>query len=333
MTRAVCDNGGGVILLDIDRGSARAVTGVGGQPRGGPQVSLGQYGRRAGDRHAAALRALRVRHDDIGGDRRPESEILISQSGAARRVARFPLARQQETAAGFDWTASWVLTWQHRGGCTIRLQHGARRAMRVPCGRTGPAVAGGLWITNGKVRMLVDSRRDASADARARAAPWMTPLPGNLEPRASSATTADARNRARRPPRVRWRRRASATRRSRRRTGRSSPPSSATRPARRRRAGPPTRRGERLARHSSSGSFTHPPGFRCSGAGAAEHWLDLRRPAPDASPPAPHGPRRPAPRQSTPPIRAGGSAGSPVIASAAGVTGGRRRRPLALAAA
>ena len=44
LTLAVSDNGGGVFLLDLDRGSARAVTGLGVQPRGGPQVSLRQYG-------------------------------------------------------------------------------------------------------------------------------------------------------------------------------------------------------------------------------------------------------------------------------------------------
>jgi hypothetical protein len=190
LTLIVSENGGRVFLVDLDRGTARAVHGLGLQAPQLPQVTLIQHGSGvlANVIHWSCqmgTTCAKGKWPSPDG----ESQFLISPTGSARRIDTFGLAPHQETAQAFDATAMWVLTWPHRGPCTLALQPGSHPAVGVPCGNPEPATAGGLWIVNGNVRRLVDPRTGRTLERQpTNPTVDVTPLPGGLALESATAT-------------------------------------------------------------------------------------------------------------------------------------------------
>lgn len=180
LTLVVSENGGAVSLVDVDHHRARTLPGLGFARAHGPQVSLAAY--RAGVLATVTGWSCEMWVSCAPGqasypDR--QSQFLISAAGAVRRISSFALSRHQYTTPAFHSTATWVSTWPHRGPCALALAPGAHPGVRVPCGAIGPDTAGGLWIDNGGLQMLVDPRtgavleREHSRDVR-------IPLPGGF---------------------------------------------------------------------------------------------------------------------------------------------------------
>jgi hypothetical protein len=173
---AVSENGGPVSIVDIDRHSARAVTGLDLSPGPSPEVTLTAHddGVLAVATHWSCLTCTGNR---AFPDR--QTDYLVPADGSAKRISSFELTRHQYTAAAFDSTATWVLTWPRRGPCTLLLEPGGGSAVGAPCGTPEIDTAAGLWLWNGGVELLVDPstgrtlRRIDTADA-------LTPLPGDL---------------------------------------------------------------------------------------------------------------------------------------------------------
>jgi hypothetical protein len=177
----VSENGGPVSVVDLDADSAHTVAGLGvSRTTRAPAVSLAADGGGAlavvTHRTCPTCAGTRASTDTFP-DRR--TDYLISADGSAKQISSFELTRHQYTAAAFDSTATWVLTWPHRGPCTLALEPAGGSAVDAPCGTPGIDTAAGLWLWNGDVGMLVDPstgrtlRRIETADA-------LTPLPGDL---------------------------------------------------------------------------------------------------------------------------------------------------------
>jgi len=193
LTLAVSENGGSVFLLDVGRGTARAVRGLGVRARQGPQVALRPHGSGvlATVTHSncqmwATCATGQAAHPDR------ESQFLIAPTGPARRIATFALLRHQETTPAFASTSTWVLTWPHRGPCTLRLMPAATPAVHVPCGSPGQDTAAGLWIFNGGIAMRVDSLT-GRVRQRLVSANQLTPLPGGLALESAETATGPSR--------------------------------------------------------------------------------------------------------------------------------------------
>ncbi len=65
---------------------------------------------------------------------RSQTEFLIAPDGAVRHIATLATRAGDNTLGAREADATWVLTWPHRGPCTLRLAPGARPAVPVPCG-------------------------------------------------------------------------------------------------------------------------------------------------------------------------------------------------------
>jgi hypothetical protein len=157
LTLAVSENGGGVFLVEVDGNRARAVRGLGIQPRQGPQVALSAHG-------SGVLATVTHWNCDMWVDCAKgqtsfpdrQSEFLITPSGSTRQLTTFTLARHQSTTPALDSASTWVLNWAHSGPCSLRLMPGSTAPVRVPCGSPWADTPGGLWISNGGVAMRVD---------------------------------------------------------------------------------------------------------------------------------------------------------------------------------
>ncbi|HEY1776574.1 MAG TPA: hypothetical protein VGG41_10495 [Solirubrobacteraceae bacterium] len=157
LTLVVSENGGAVSLVDVDRGTARAVHGLGLHAGQGPQVTLRAFGSAVlatTTNSNCQMWVTCAKGQASFPDR--ESQFLIAANGSARRVASFALARHQETTQAFRSTSTWVLNWPHRGACTLTLMPAATPAVHVPCGSPGQDNPAGLWIFNGDVAMRVN---------------------------------------------------------------------------------------------------------------------------------------------------------------------------------
>jgi hypothetical protein len=205
LTLAVSENGGSVFLVDVDHARARAVPGLGVSPKQGPQVTLSAYGSRvlaSVTRSNCQMWVSCAKGQASFPD--SESEFLISRTGSVRRIATFALTRHQSTTQAFDSTSTLVGTWPHRGPCTLALEPGSHRAVRVPCGYIGPDTANGLWIGNGNVEMLVDPLNGRVLE-RQRATGVQIRLPGDFAlesaaiPGATNLTLVNLATGARRP--------------------------------------------------------------------------------------------------------------------------------------
>lgn len=153
----VSENGGSVHLVDVDRGSARQVSGLGIEAGQGPRVDLAPHG--LGVLATVTHWSCQMWGSCAKGqapfpDR--QTQYVITPSGFTRLINTFALERHQYTTPAFGSSATWVLTWPHRGPCSLTLEPGSHAAIAVPCGSPGDAGAGGLWIYNGAVAMLVD---------------------------------------------------------------------------------------------------------------------------------------------------------------------------------
>jgi hypothetical protein len=158
-------NWGPPSIVDVDRGTIRAVRGL-GVPRAstlwGPRVALAPA---PGGVMAVVYRQACQRCA------RSQTEFLIGADGSVRRLATLPLGNgpmEPDPARGL--TATWVLTWFHAGRCTLQLVPAARPAVHVPCGGLAADTSAGVWIATGHREVIVDP-----VSGRIRAQLAMTP--------------------------------------------------------------------------------------------------------------------------------------------------------------
>lgn len=193
----VAENGAAVSIVDVGHGTVLAVRGL---AHGDVTLSAYRGGVLADVTHWTCP-ACRGGAADFPNR---QTDYLIEPDGSARPIASFALGRHDSTTAAFRSDATWVLYWPHRGPCTLRLEPGVLRTVRVPCGDLGPATAQGLWLWNGNVGMLVDP---VSGRVRERLSTpnALTVLPGGLalespyEPTTPRLVLLDIATGARRP--------------------------------------------------------------------------------------------------------------------------------------
>jgi hypothetical protein len=87
---------------------------------------------------------------------RSQTEFLIAPDGAVRHIATLATRGGDNTLAAREADATWVLTWPHRGPCTLRLVPGTRPAVPVPCGSLTADTTAGVWITTARQWSIVD---------------------------------------------------------------------------------------------------------------------------------------------------------------------------------
>lgn len=150
LSLVVGDNRSPPFILDVDSQTVRALPSLGIPARPtlwSPQLSL----------TLTAGRALAVvTHQACAHCAISQTNFLIGADGSVQRSTTLTLTRHEYTTPAFGSTRTWVLTWPHGGGCTLRLVPGARRAVGVPCGTPGSDTASGLWLRTGHSEMLLD---------------------------------------------------------------------------------------------------------------------------------------------------------------------------------
>jgi hypothetical protein len=150
LSLVVGDNRSPPFILDVDSQTVRALPSLGIPARPtlwSPQLSL----------TLTAGRALAVvTHQACAHCAISQTNFLIGADGSVQRSTTLTLTRHEYTTPAFGSTRTWVLTWPHGGGCTLRLVPGARRAVGVPCGTPGSDTASGLWLGTGHSEMLLD---------------------------------------------------------------------------------------------------------------------------------------------------------------------------------
>jgi hypothetical protein len=153
------ENGGPASIVDVDSGRVIALPqlDVPRSPNLGPSLSLTPT-------RGAALAV--VSHQACGHCALTEDDFLIGASGAVRRLATRHFAAFAGTIERSQLpgtTAEWVLTWPHRGACTLRLVPSSRSAVKVPCGDLGGVYANGvaLWTDDDQIGVVVDPRTGA----------------------------------------------------------------------------------------------------------------------------------------------------------------------------
>jgi hypothetical protein len=85
-----------------------------------------------------------------------QTEFLIAPDGAVRHIATLATHARDNTLAARDADATWVLTWPHRGPCTLRLVPGTRPAVPVACGSLAADTTAGVWIATAHQWAIVD---------------------------------------------------------------------------------------------------------------------------------------------------------------------------------
>ena len=150
------ENGGPASVVDVDSGRVLPLPQL-DVPRYPPSLSLTPT-------RGGALAV--VSHQTCGHCSLTEDDFLIEGSGAVRRLgarhfAAFAGTIERSQRPGT--TAEWVLTWPHRGACTLRLVPSSRSAVKAPCGDLGAVYANGiaLWTDHDQVGIVVDPRTGA----------------------------------------------------------------------------------------------------------------------------------------------------------------------------
>jgi hypothetical protein len=145
-------------FVDVDSGSVHALPAL-GVPTGPTAVGPVLYPLMLIPGGALAV----VNHQACPHCVLTEDDFLVRADGSVRLVAtrHFPALRgtiERERVPGT--IAEWVLTWPHRGPCTLRLVPSTHGAVEVPCGDLGAASPGGvaLWTYSDQRPILVDPR-------------------------------------------------------------------------------------------------------------------------------------------------------------------------------
>ena len=136
------ENAGRPYLVDVDRASARPVTGLAlpanvGAPEHTSVWPLIPYG-------AGALAFVTTQPCTRCGS--TQVEYLIDRNGHARRLGTLSLGYHQTFTPAIGSTAGWVYTWPHRGPCSLALEPGSQRAVTVPCGGLSGVSSAGVLI-------------------------------------------------------------------------------------------------------------------------------------------------------------------------------------------
>ncbi|HLW96574.1 MAG TPA: hypothetical protein VKS25_14455 [Solirubrobacteraceae bacterium] len=150
------ENGGPASIVDVDTGRVRPLPQL-DVPRYPPALSLTPT-------RGGALAV--VSHQACAHCALTNDDFLIGASGAVRLLgvrhfAAFAGTIERSWLPGT--AAEWVLTWPHRGPCTLRLVPSSRSAVKVPCGDLGAEYADGiaLWTDHDQVGIVVDPRTGA----------------------------------------------------------------------------------------------------------------------------------------------------------------------------
>jgi len=143
------ENTGRPYLVDLDRGTARLVTGFALPGAVAPASRTTVYPLIPSG--AGALAFVRTQPCTRCGTTQVEYEI--GRDGVARRLATLTLGYHQTFTPAIGSTAGWVYTWPHRGPCSLALEPGSQPAVRVPCGGLYDVSSAGVLIGNG---LLVD---------------------------------------------------------------------------------------------------------------------------------------------------------------------------------
>jgi hypothetical protein len=138
-------NEGPPFILNVDRHTVDSVRGLGLPLRATVQSPLvGSLSPAPGGVLAAVQHA------------RSQTEFLIAPDGAGRHIATLATRAGDNTLAAREADATWVLTWPHRGPCTLRLAPGTRPAVPVPCGSLAADTTAGVWIATAHQWAIVD---------------------------------------------------------------------------------------------------------------------------------------------------------------------------------
>jgi hypothetical protein len=150
------ENTGPAFVVDVDTGKTSAVAGLGVPSRQSMwSPTLDPLMAIAGGALAVVTNQA-CQHCAI-----TEDDYLIATNGSARRLATRSFPRLQGTRATArvpGSTAEWVLTWPHRGPCTLRLVPSDHAAVTVPCGNLGPILPSGiaLWTHHDHQGIIVN---------------------------------------------------------------------------------------------------------------------------------------------------------------------------------
>ena len=195
------ENAGRPYLVGLDGASAHPVTGLAlpanvGAPERTAVEPLIPYG-------SGALAFVRTQPCTRCGS--TQVEYLIDREGRARRLGTLSLGYHQTFTPAIGSTAGWVYTWPHRGPCSLALEPGSERAVRVPCGGLDAVSSAGVLIggvlvdpTTGHVRLRVKTAGRSIQLIRGTLALESAGQPGDL----TSLALLDLRTGARRP--LRW---------------------------------------------------------------------------------------------------------------------------------
>lgn len=189
------ENAGRPSLVDVDTGVARPIAGLGlpahAQVGGGDAYTVYPLTTLADGRALAVVNHQPCAAASIpAGGRQARcsterSEYAIAADGAATLVAQMRLGYHQSAALLPGSASAWVLTWPHRGACTLTLEPGSHPSVVAPCGPLGPVTAAGLWIGN----RLVDPHSGSVVQtvATATGTDVVSVLPGGLVLEADSS--------------------------------------------------------------------------------------------------------------------------------------------------
>src|SRR5579863_8988815 len=136
------ENTGRPYLVDLDRGSARPVTGLTLPGIVGPASRTTVYPLIPSGAGALAF----VRTQPCMRCATTQVEYEIGRDGVARRLATLLLGYHQTFTPAIGSTAGWVYTWPHRGACSLALEPGSKPAVRVPCGGLSDVSSAGVLI-------------------------------------------------------------------------------------------------------------------------------------------------------------------------------------------
>jgi len=159
------ENGGPASIVDVDTGAVERLPQL-RVPRGPGTAGSALFPLMLVPGGALAV----VNHQACPHCAITQDDFLIKADRSVRQIAsrQFPaLNGTIETAYLPGSSAEWVLTWPHKGDCTLRLVPSSHPGVTVPCGDLGPAFPNGvaLWTDSDQRSVLVNPLTGAVSGA------------------------------------------------------------------------------------------------------------------------------------------------------------------------